>query len=190
MDTDTTIASIDGTGSLIVLAAGYALSVIDDVTDFSLIDIMLFGDFTIINTNHNILIGGFDGNFNSEILTLNSNANVIFSNNFTTTIGIGGIVTDAGGTTNITQARTFKLNGNSDTIFNDDLLIGPSAVINFDHTGNGNLIFNKDVLRTSGGPKTININKPENKAKALISGKPKNHLSTTVAGMIITKMST
>jgi hypothetical protein len=158
LDTDTTIASIDGTGSFIVLAGGLSLTITDDVADFRSVQLELVGDFTLTNTNNNIFIGGIEGNSNAELLTINSNSRVWFTGNNMTTIGIGGIVTDAGGNTRISGLRELILTGDSNTVFNDNVEIGASARITLDQTGAGNIVFNDDLTRTSGSPHRIIIN--------------------------------
>ncbi|MGV6852908.1 MAG: beta strand repeat-containing protein [bacterium] len=158
LDVDATILSLDFGPSadfdVAASASGLTLNITASDVDFTGVDIDLFGDFTLNNTNNTIDIGAIDGNFN---LVINSSKRVWFRGDHHAINGLKSITTDVGGHTRISLARTFNLTGDVDSVFNDGLKVGASAELIFNQTGNGNIIFNDYVTKFSGSPQRITI---------------------------------
>ncbi len=131
---------------------GLRLEVINDNLNFQNVDITLLGDFTITNTNKSITLGEIGGNHN---LTLNNSQIVYFKGSYTS--NLKSITTDAPGSIRIENSRVFNLSGDNDTVFADYVRVGPSARVQVNQTGLGNLIFETNIGRISGSPHGITL---------------------------------
>ncbi|MCB1586022.1 MAG: autotransporter-associated beta strand repeat-containing protein [Xanthomonadales bacterium] len=157
LDVNATVESLvvgnSGDFDVAASAGGLTLEVTSDTLNFQDVDVTLSGDFTIVNTNNEVLLAIINGDYN---LTINSNQRVWFAGSYTS--NLKSLTTDAGGHTRISNTRVFNLSGDNNTVFNDNLSIGASARITMNQTGSGNLIFEDDITRTSGSPHKITLN--------------------------------
>ena len=113
-------------------------------------------DLTLFSINGgNISINGSGG---AHALTVNTTGGNFFNgvignprHTVITTVG-GGPVALRGGTIE------FRLESAADTVFNGNLIIGPSGTVIVDQSGTGNIVFNDDIISTSGGGKYLTVN--------------------------------
>jgi filamentous hemagglutinin family protein len=160
---DATTFTVDGgNGGLIRLAADLT---VNDVTNAATITfggpVQLDADVTVASTgvgaNGDITFNDIlnaDASANNRILTVNSQGAVTFVGVVGGTEALGGLVTDAGGSTRITTDITTNAAGNQ-TYGDDVVLLGNSTLtgnnISFDGTINADLAANNWALTVNGG---------------------------------------
>ena len=160
---DSTTFTVDsGNGGVIRLAADFT---VNDVTNAATITfggpVILDADVTVASTgvgaNGDITFGDLvnaDLSANNRILTVNSQGAVTFTGVVGGAEALGGLVTDAGGTTRITTDITTNAAGNQ-TYGDDVVLLGNSTLtgnnISFNGTINADLAANNWGLTVNGG---------------------------------------
>lgn len=123
-------------------------------------DLSLDNDVTLASTSGgNIFIrGDVTGPHN---LVMNTSGDSHFIEPFPTDgkiVDVASITTDAAGTTIFERSDTFMLNSATATTFNDNVAVGPGCNCVFDQTGTGNVVFNGNISRRSGGPNNLTVN--------------------------------
>ena len=147
------------TGSELIIQASAndkIIRVINGAFAATLGQVSLQDDLLIEGIGQQVQMGMIDGNHN---LVINTPQTTRFARTIGSTTPLMSITTDAPGQTNFTQNYSIALDGTSDSVFNDNITVGASARITWNHNGTGDLVFQGTLNPTSGSPQQMVINK-------------------------------
>jgi hypothetical protein len=147
------------TGSELIIQASAndkIIRVINGAFAATLGQVTLQDDLLIEGIGQQVQMGMIDGNHN---LVINTPQTTRFARTIGSTTPLMSITTDAPGQTNFTQNYSIALDGATDSVFNDNITVGASARITWNHNGTGDLVFQGTLNPTSGSPQQMVINK-------------------------------